>query len=111
LLAISLQPTPKRFSDFGINMRKSWRAIRATSRKQKSLRKFPWNALKDDTISVQNSQGREESSSLAMSSFPGHQIRHERPKRRSHLELEVIGFGSVTEMPVSKLGMTNNSRR
>jgi hypothetical protein len=71
------------------------------------LRKFPWNALKDDTISVQNSQGREESSSLAMSSFPGHQIRHERPKRRSHLELEVIGFGSVTEMPVSKLGMTS----
>jgi hypothetical protein len=54
---------------------------------------------------------RSEASSLAMSSFPGHQIRHERPQRRSHLELEVIGFGSVTEMPVSKLGMTNKQPR
>jgi hypothetical protein len=31
--------------------------------------------------------------------------------RPSNLELEVIGFGGVTEMPASQLGIRNMSRR
>jgi hypothetical protein len=59
-----------------------------------------WNPDNPGTAN-QSNQMRQAAPALGLDliALSGHQIRHERPKRRSHLELVVIGFGSVTEMP------------